>query len=124
MNKDKIYEEYLKENPENGILKVQVFMAELAIPLANVNILIEKEVENETLNFYDGVTDESGIIENITLPAPKIDNTDIPSYATYVLIVNHPNYQGPTTFNVPIYSGQKMIQYVSLTPLTKVIENE
>lgn len=124
MNKDKIYEEYLKENPENGILKVQVFMAEQAIPLANVNILIEKEVENETLNFYDGVTDESGIIENITLPAPRIDNADVPSYATYILIVNHPKYQGPTTFNVPIYSGQKMIQYVSLTPLTKVIENE
>ena len=63
MNKDKIYQEFLKENPENGILKVQVFMANQAIPIANVNILIEKEISNETLDFYNGMTNESGIIE-------------------------------------------------------------
>ena len=119
MNKDKIYQEFLKENPENGILKVQVFMADQAIPIANVNILIEKEVSNETLDFYDGKTDESGVIENITLPAPKIDDNDIPKYVSYQLIVKHPNYQGPTTYTIPIYSGQKMLQYVVLKPLSK-----
>lgn len=119
MNKDKIYQEFLKENPESGILKVQVFMADQAIPIANVNILIEKEVSNETLDFYDGITDESGVIEDITLPAPKIDDNDIPKYVSYQLIVKHPNYQGPITYTVPIYSGQKMLQYVVLKPLSK-----
>ena len=83
MNKDKIYQEFLKENPENGILKVQVFMANQAIPIANVNILIEKEISNETLDFFNGMTNESGIIEAISLPAPKIEDNDIPKYVSY-----------------------------------------
>lgn len=124
MNKDKIYQEFLKENPENGILKVQVFMANQAIPIANVNILIEKEISNETLVFFNGMTNESGIIEAISLPAPKIEDNDIPKYVSYQLIVKHPNYQGPTTYTIPIYSGQKMLQYVVLKPLSKENINE
>ncbi len=124
MNKDKIYQEFLKENPENGILKVQVFMANQAIPIANVNILIEKEISNETLYFFNGMTNESGIIEAISLPAPKIEDNDIPKYVSYQLIVKHPNYQGPTTYTIPIYSGQKMLQYVVLKPLSKENTNE
>lgn len=124
MNKDKIYQEFLKENPENGILKVQVFMANQAIPIANVNILIEKEISNVTLDFFNGMTNESGIIEAISLPAPKIEDNDIPKYVSYQLIVKHPNYQGPTTYTIPIYSGQKMLQYVVLKPLSKETTNE
>ena len=124
MNKDKIYQEFLKENPENGILKVQVFMANQAIPIANVNILIEKEISNETLDFYFCLTNESGIIEAISLPAPKIEDNDKPKYVSYQLIVKHPNYQGPTTYTIPIYSGQKMLQYVVLKPLSKENTNE
>lgn len=124
MNKDKIYQEFLKENPESGILKVQVFMANQAIPIANVNILIEKEISNVTLDFFNGMTNESGIIEAISLPAPKIEDNDIPKYVSYQLIVKHPNYQGPTTYTIPIYSGQKMLQYVVLKPLSKENTNE
>lgn len=117
---NEIYEQFLKDNPEVGILKVQIFMAEQAIPIANVNIIIEKEISNETINFYEGITDESGIVANINLPAPIIKNYDEPEYVSYKLIVTHPNYIGPTIFTIPIYSGQKMIQYITLVPKGKI----
>ncbi len=123
MNKNEVYQQFLKDNPSTGILKVQIFMAEQAIPIPNVNITIEKEVSKIELNFFEGITDESGIISNIILPAPDIKNIDEPEYVTYELIVKHPNYLGPTTFQVPIYSGQKMIQYVTLVPKPKENKN-
>ena len=90
MNENEVYQQFLKDNPSTGILKVQIFMAEQAIPIPNVNITIEKEVSKIELNFFEGITDESGIISNIILPAPVIKNSDEPEYVTYELIVKHP----------------------------------
>ena len=52
MNKNEVYQQFLKDNPSTGILKVQIFMAEQAIPIPNVNITIEKEVSKIELNFF------------------------------------------------------------------------
>ena len=123
MKKDQVYEKFLEENPDIGILKVQISLAEQAIPIPNVDVLIEKKVSNLTLNFFEGLTDGSGTISNIDLPAPVIKDKDEPEYIMYQLIVKHPNYVGPTTFQIPIYSGQKMIQYITLVPKRKENNN-
>ena len=38
MNENEVYQQFLKDNPSTGTLKVQIFMAEQAIPIPNVNI--------------------------------------------------------------------------------------
>lgn len=124
MNENPIYQKFLNENPSTGTLRIQIYMANQAIPIANVNVTIKKEIENQNFTIYEGKTDESGIINEIKLPAPIIKDNEMPNYTTYTLIVNHPSYQGPTTFSIPIYSNQKMIQYVNLIPLFKESKNE
>ena len=45
-------------------------MADQAIPIPDVEILITKEIGDDVVIFFRGYTDSSGIIDNITLPAP------------------------------------------------------
>lgn len=123
MEQNQIYQKFLKENPMYGFLKVQIYLANQAIPVPDVKIKIQKEIEGETFTIFEGKTDESGIVTNIKLPAPDIKDPDTPTFASYTLIVDHPSYQGPTTFSIPVYSNQKMIQYVNLIPLFKEDKN-
>ena len=64
------YPAFAKQNSDVGYLKVQAFMADQAIPIPDVEILITKEIEGNIVVFFRGYTDSSGIIDNITLPAP------------------------------------------------------
>ena len=124
MLENSIYQQFLKENPSFGYLKVQIFTAEQGIPISDVNIKIQKEIKNQIFTIYTGKTDESGIVKDIKLPAPDITDYDLPTYTSYELIVNHPRYQGPNIFIIPIYSNQKMIQYINLTPIYQEVKND
>ena len=64
------YPAFAKQNSDVGYLKVQAFMADQAIPIPDVEILITKEIGDDVVIFFRGYTDSSGIIDNITLPAP------------------------------------------------------
>ena len=73
------YEEFTKSddykgfavvNPEQGSLKVMAFTAYQAIPIENAEVIITKEIGGNNVLFFRGYTDSSGIIDNISLPAP------------------------------------------------------
>ena len=46
------YQQFIKENPAVGYLKVQVFTAYGAIPIADTNILITKDIGDDNVVFF------------------------------------------------------------------------
>lgn len=114
------YQDFISENPDVGILKVQVFTAYGAIPIADTDILISKDIGNYRVVFFQGKTDSSGIISNIELPAPLTDvvpNPEVPpKYTLYNLSAIHTGYEAIKQYSIGMFGGVKIIQYVKMSP--------
>ena len=112
------YQNFIRENPDVGVLKIQVFTAGGAIPLSNTNILVMKEVGDYNVLFFNGVTDALGVIDNIVLPTPErvVNNTDLPKYTFYEVSAIHTGYQDIRQYMISMFGGIKVIQYIRLAP--------
>ncbi len=112
----KVFIDYLKNNSSIGYLKVRSYTANEAIPIKGVEITITKEIENANIVFFRGLTDDSGLIEKIPLPAPKLDtnNLEAPNGSKYIL---EATYNGQTTpYNITIYENVYVVQTINITP--------
>lgn len=114
------YQNFIAENPDTGTLKVEVFTAYGAIPIPDTEVLITKDVGNNTVTFFRGTTDSSGIIDNIQLPAPPANYAptpySLPQYTIYNLTAIHEGYESIKRYNIGVFGGIKIIQYVKMTP--------
>ncbi len=107
--------EFMERNSETGKLKVQASLAGGTIPVEGVKIVIYKDFEDGRWVFFDGQTDSSGIVDNITLPAPPykeptIENVAGP-HATYTMRAEKSGFT-PMVRPVNIYSGLRTLQPV------------
>lgn len=111
--RDEDYEEYLIENPANGLLKVQAYRAREAIPQSGVGVKVSTYIGDRERTFFEGVTDENGIIDNIKLPAPpranSLESGDPHPTATYLLSASEEGFI-PITIGITIFDGIKTIQ--------------
>lgn len=113
--KTDLYEDFIRENSSVGNLKVQVFTAYEAIPISNTTILITKDIEEYKVVFFRGITDSSGIISDIVLPAPVMSNSlEVPNYTIYELTALNPGYESLKNFNIGMFGGVNVIQYVKM----------
>ena len=109
--------EFLTENSQTGVLRIQAYRAEQALPLPNVKITVSKVLDGQTQVFFQGVTDVSGVLDGITLPAPPRLESQEPGqqdpYATYLLRAELTSFQ---TMEVPVdvFHGVKTVQPVQL----------
>lgn len=113
-----IYKNYIKENPTEGYLKIRAFAASQAIPIKGLNIIISKTIDNNKIIFFEGITNESGIIERIILPAPRLleSNLDTPNSSEYeITAIYNPN-NIETKYKVKIYENVYVIQNISIVP--------
>lgn len=114
------YQQFLDRNPQKGYLKVQAFAAQQAIPVNNVSIKISKEFTDGEHVFFQSVTDSSGIIENISLPAPAEIISESPSnltpYSVYDVTASHPNFSLDIPPDIQIFSDTKSILPIRLIP--------
>ena len=69
------YRSFMNDNPVNGYLKIRAYGASGAIPISNLKIVVSKIINNTKIIFFEGTTNESGIIDKITLPTPKQKNS-------------------------------------------------
>ena len=114
------YDKFIKENPREGYLKIRAYAANQAIPIANVKITISKIIDDYNIIFFDGMTNESGLIENITLPAP-IQNTndlDIPTYTKFDITAYYEPDNLEKKYKANIYEGIRVIQNILIVPNT------
>lgn len=121
-----LYEDFIKENDDVGNLKVQVFTAYGAIPVPDTNIVVYKDIEEYRIIFFQGVTDSSGIISDIVLPAPKMvtSNEETPIYTIYNMTAFNTGYETLKNFSIGMLGGVNVIQYVKMLPDINTLEGD
>ena len=115
------YQDFLNKNTETGYLKIQAYTARQTIPIKDVNIIISKKFSDGNKIFYENIkTDESGIIDDLALPAPNrmlsMDPNGASPFETYDVVATVPNFYKETFLKVPIFPGIKSIQPIRLIP--------
>ena len=120
------YQNFLKDNPEIGYLKIRAYAASGAVPVSGVGIVVSKDINNNKIIFFEGTTNESGIIEKIALPAPKLDpnDLDIPNKITYDINVTYNPDNISNIYKVNIYEKIRVIQNINIVPNLKVSKGD
>ena len=116
-----IYKEYIGINNGQGYLKIRAYTASQALPISNLKIIVSKTIENNNIIFYEGITNSSGIIEKIILPAPKQGSDDLikPSSTIYDIKATYENTTN--TYKVNIYDNIYVVQTINLVPTMNVM---
>lgn len=113
------HDSFISNNPKEGTLKVMVFTASQAIPIENTEITITKDIGNNKVLFFRGLTNESGVIDNIKLPAPNSNSEEkfaSSNYTLYDLNATSTSYEVIKKYTVAMFGDIKIIQYVKMTP--------
>ena len=110
------YSKFINENSSIGYLNIRAYAANSAIPISNLEVKVTKVINDEKIIFYEGKTDDSGIISNINLPTPALNNNDeiAPLSSNYEVIARYNDDN--LIFNVTMYSGISVLQNISVVP--------
>lgn len=107
-----------KLNDASGSILVQVTLANGAVPVRGAKVTIS---DDSGRVIASGVTDQSGKISRIELPAPSLEYSQSPGltvpYYTYNIRVEKPGFYTEEYLNVAVFPGIGSIQGVSLEPL-------
>lgn len=107
-----------KPNEASGSILVQVTLANGAVPVRDAKVTIS---DNDGRVIASGVTDQSGKISRIELPAPSLEYSQSPGltvpYYTYNIRIEKPGFYTEEYLNVAVFPGIGSIQGVSLEPL-------
>lgn len=110
------YEAFRAQNQETGFLRIQAFAGRQVAPVPNATVLVTHTFTDGTRRFASGVTDESGVLDGIALPAPSGSIAQTPTgempYALYDIRVSHPDFRTEVFQQVPVFAGIKSIQPV------------
>lgn len=117
LNSD-LYQDFIKDNPKIGRLRIRAFAANEAVPIEGVNITVSTIYNDNNIIFYKGVTDSSGLIERIFLPAPLLvtNNLEIPNKRVYEILATYPKDNLNTVYKVNIYEDVCVVQNINIVP--------
>ena len=112
------YQNYIKENPTFGTLRIRANAANGAIPIEGLKIIVKKTIDNYNIIFFEGYTNSSGIIENIKLPAPTLNsnNLAIPNRTTYDINATYIPENLNLNYKINIYENVFVVQNISIVP--------
>ena len=115
-----IYKEFIKQNPSRGSLRIRAYAASEAIPIKGLKVTISTEFDNSNIIFFEGVTNESGVIEKISLPAPKLvtDNLDVPNKTSYEILATYEKEKLNKVYKVNMYEDVCVVQNINVAPST------
>ena len=113
------YKKFMDANPKSSYLKIQAFKANQAIPVSGVEIIVSHIIDNYKVIFYEGKTNESGIIENILLPVPECGNNNdlkIPLSTTYNVEAIYTKDNLDSLYKVKMFNGIYAVQDIDVSP--------
>lgn len=121
-----IYKNFINMNTAQGILKVDASVLSNAYPLSGIEITIYKDLGNDKVIFFEGKTNESGIIDNIILPTKDMEDeitgvSDI-DFTTYNLVAKYDKYNLEKEYDVSIFDNIKVIQPITF-PINEMGDN-
>ncbi len=113
-----LYQEFIRENPSLGFLRIRAYAASQALPISGLRVIISKVLDNNKIIFFDGVTNDSGVIERINLPTPRIndDNQVIPKNITYDIEAIYTPDNINRKYSVNMYENVYAVQNISVVP--------
>ena len=115
------WQNFESRNKSNGFLKVQVYSARGAFPIKDAKITIFKEFDGQNKIFYEIVTDESGITQPVSLPAPDAIHSfavdGIRPYENYSISISKFGFEDAVRSGLPIFPGVVSLQPIQLRPL-------
>ena len=113
-----LYREFIENNSSGGTLRIRAYAASQAIPIGGLKIVISTNYKNNIIVFYEGYTNESGVIEKINLPTPELDqnNLDVPNYTTYEIKATYIPDNINSIYKVNMYEDIVVIQNINIVP--------
>ena len=110
---------FMDAHPERGTLQVQVSTGRGLFPVEGARVEIYRNFGPERTVFYEGVSDASGIVEDIRLPAlpagwSQSAETAGISGTAYQVAVRHPQYCTVEGRPVTVFPRIETILAVSL----------
>lgn len=112
------FQNFINENPDIGNLKIRTNTAYEAFPIKNVKVVVSKQIGDNNIIFFEGETDESGMINNINLPTPKKveSNEQPPNFVEYNLIVSYEPQDFYKEYKVSMCCDVGIIKYINIVP--------
>lgn len=112
----------LQAHPDQGSLRVQVASGGGTFPVAGARVEVYRRFGGQTHTFYRGLTDESGIVQGIALPALPAAWSQAPDTASisgtgYLVSVRHPLFVPQEDREVTVYARIESILPVMLEPV-------
>ena len=110
------YKNFINNNKGTGFLNIRAYAANAAVPISGLNVVVSKIIDNQKVVFFEGATDLSGIISNITLPSPIISSNDeeVPASQDYDIVATYENQK--LIFKVLIYTNIGVNQNINIVP--------
>lgn len=110
------YNDFIKNNPENGYLNIRAYAANSAIPITGLEVKVSGIVNNQKIIFFEGKTDNSGLISNINLPTPRVNSNDEiePLSSEYEVSAKYNDEN--LVFKVVMYANISVLQNISVVP--------
>lgn len=117
-----IYQDFLRDNPGRGYLSIRAYAANQAIPISGLRIVVSTNIDNNRVIFFEGSTNISGVIEGISLPAPRLDqnNLDAPNKVIYQIESSYIPGNISRVYDVNMYENISVIQNISIVPDTNM----
>ena len=113
---------FLASHPGRGTMRIQVNTADAAFPVPEAVVEVSAVIDGTTLPIYRRKTNQSGIVDDLILPAkPRSDSqsekTASQSGTLYTVTVTHPGFRLLTDKRVVIYDGVETIFPAALQPV-------
>ena len=118
LQNNQAFQDFLKANPGVGTLKVRVSSINKALPVEGVDLVVSKIIGEDTIIFFEGQTDESGMVKNIKLPTPNGNPNDevAPEFTTYQLHATYDKENFDKIYDIALCCGTSVIQNINITP--------
>ena len=118
------YKNFINENPSYANLNIRTSAASNAVPVSNVRIIVSKIIDGNKIIFYDGLTDDSGMINNIKLPTPSINQDDLvaPTATLYDIEAIYEKDNIDRLYKVLMYPNICVIQNINIIPLMNGVD--
>lgn len=125
LSDDQAFQEFIRNNPGRGYLKVRATSANDAIPVAGVEVTVSKKIGNNNVAFFQGQTDNSGMINGIVLATPSKASSDLeaPSFTDYELRAIYEKENFDKLYKISLCCRASVIQYINIIPNVKEVEN-
>ena len=116
--KSEEFQKFMADNPARGFLRIWAYAASWAIPVSGLQVVISTVINNNKFIFFEGATNESGIIDNISLPAPKLNtnNLDVPSKTIYNIDATYEADNFKQSYQVNMYENVFVVQAINVNP--------